>query len=50
MWDGVPTDGSVVCQSPNVQTTVGFVQGGKQPNDCLLLAQKQLKPYFKQTH
>ncbi|OJI98587.1 hypothetical protein ASPVEDRAFT_80228 [Aspergillus versicolor CBS 583.65] len=28
MWDGVPTDGSVVCQSPNVQTTVGFVQGG----------------------
>ncbi|KAL4866612.1 hypothetical protein BDV12DRAFT_210347 [Aspergillus spectabilis] len=28
MWDGIPTDGSVVCQSPNVQTTVGFVQGG----------------------
>ncbi|KAL3457187.1 hypothetical protein BJX64DRAFT_293359 [Aspergillus heterothallicus] len=28
MWDGVPTDGSVSCQSPNVQTTIGFVQGG----------------------
>ncbi|KAL4746141.1 hypothetical protein BDW72DRAFT_185539 [Aspergillus terricola var. indicus] len=28
MWDGVPADGSVTCQSPNVQTTIGFVQGG----------------------
>ncbi|KKK13958.1 hypothetical protein ARAM_000204 [Aspergillus rambellii] len=28
MWDGVPKDGSVVCQSPTVQTTIGFVQGG----------------------
>ncbi|KAL4738828.1 hypothetical protein BDV11DRAFT_205673 [Aspergillus similis] len=28
MWDGVPTDGLVTCQSPNVQTTIGFVQGG----------------------
>ncbi|KAL3471137.1 hypothetical protein BJX99DRAFT_32926 [Aspergillus californicus] len=27
MWDGVPTDGSAVCQSPDVQTTIGFVQG-----------------------
>ncbi|KAL4792781.1 hypothetical protein BDV19DRAFT_367731 [Aspergillus venezuelensis] len=27
MWEGVPADGSVVCQSPNVQTTIGFVQG-----------------------
>lgn len=29
MWDPLPTDGSVKCQSPTVQTTVGFVQGGK---------------------
>ncbi|KAH8689186.1 hypothetical protein BGW36DRAFT_433950 [Talaromyces proteolyticus] len=28
MWDPLPTDGSVVCQSPKVQTTIGFVQGG----------------------
>ncbi|PTU17935.1 hypothetical protein P175DRAFT_0512121 [Aspergillus ochraceoroseus IBT 24754] len=28
MWDGVPADGSVVCQSSSVQTTIGFVQGG----------------------
>ncbi|KAJ9224378.1 hypothetical protein C8Q69DRAFT_27201 [Paecilomyces variotii] len=28
MWDPLPADGSVKCQSPNVQTTVGFVQGG----------------------
>ncbi|KAL5000147.1 hypothetical protein BDV10DRAFT_183740 [Aspergillus recurvatus] len=28
MWDSIPTDGSVVCQSPDVQTTIGFVQGG----------------------
>ncbi|KAJ5691661.1 hypothetical protein N7488_012396 [Penicillium malachiteum] len=28
MWTALPSDGSVVCQSPNVQTTVGFVQGG----------------------
>ncbi|KAL2853522.1 hypothetical protein BJX68DRAFT_264991 [Aspergillus pseudodeflectus] len=28
MWDGTPSDGSVTCQSPNVQTTIGFVQGG----------------------
>ncbi|KAL2871903.1 uncharacterized protein BJX67DRAFT_91842 [Aspergillus lucknowensis] len=28
MWDGIPTDGSVACNSPNVQTTIGFVQGG----------------------
>lgn len=29
MWDPLPADGSVRCQSPSVQTTVGFVQGGK---------------------
>jgi hypothetical protein len=29
MWDPLPTDGSVKCQSPSVQTTVGFVQGGE---------------------
>ncbi|CRG89917.1 hypothetical protein PISL3812_06956 [Talaromyces islandicus] len=28
MWDPLPSDGSVVCQSPTVQTTIGFVQGG----------------------
>ncbi|KAJ5420010.1 hypothetical protein N7465_002529 [Penicillium sp. CMV-2018d] len=28
MWTPLPEDGSVKCQSPNVQTTVGFVQGG----------------------
>ncbi|KAH1514412.1 hypothetical protein KXV65_000702 [Aspergillus fumigatus] len=28
MWDNPPADGSVVCQSPTVQTTIGFVQGG----------------------
>ncbi|KAJ6131003.1 hypothetical protein N7523_001463 [Penicillium sp. IBT 18751x] len=28
MWTPLPEDGSVVCQSPLVQTTVGFVQGG----------------------
>ncbi|KAL4803732.1 hypothetical protein BDV18DRAFT_38669 [Aspergillus unguis] len=28
MWDGVPADNSVVCQSPDIQTTIGFVQGG----------------------
>ncbi|GFF87549.1 hypothetical protein IFM53868_05184 [Aspergillus udagawae] len=28
MWDDLPADGSVVCQSPLVQTTIGFVQGG----------------------
>jgi hypothetical protein len=27
MWDLLPEDGSVVCQSPNVQTTIGYVQG-----------------------
>ncbi|KAF4167372.1 hypothetical protein CNMCM6936_005329 [Aspergillus lentulus] len=28
MWDNPPADGTVVCQSPAVQTTIGFVQGG----------------------
>ncbi|KAJ5768784.1 hypothetical protein N7520_003343 [Penicillium odoratum] len=28
MWTELPADGSVQCQSPMVQTTVGFVQGG----------------------
>ncbi|KAJ5809092.1 uncharacterized protein N7503_001310 [Penicillium pulvis] len=28
MWTPLPEDGSVKCQSPMVQTTVGFVQGG----------------------
>ncbi|RAH47327.1 uncharacterized protein BO95DRAFT_323133, partial [Aspergillus brunneoviolaceus CBS 621.78] len=28
MWDDLPSDGSVICQSPSVQTMVGFVQGG----------------------
>ncbi|KAH8432914.1 uncharacterized protein LDX57_010546 [Aspergillus melleus] len=28
MWDPLPSDGSVTCQSPSVQTTIGFVQGG----------------------
>ncbi|KXG51696.1 uncharacterized protein PGRI_090890 [Penicillium griseofulvum] len=28
MWTPLPEDGSVQCQSPAVQTTVGFVQGG----------------------
>ncbi|KIW21286.1 hypothetical protein PV08_01866 [Exophiala spinifera] len=27
MWDPLPADGSVVCQSPSVQTTIGYVQG-----------------------
>lgn len=36
MWDPLPADGSVKCQSPNVQTTVGFVQGGKEPSSCIL--------------
>ncbi|RAH75114.1 uncharacterized protein BO66DRAFT_450114 [Aspergillus aculeatinus CBS 121060] len=28
MWDDLPYDGSVICQSPSVQTMVGFAQGG----------------------
>ncbi|KAJ5827824.1 hypothetical protein N7447_004587 [Penicillium robsamsonii] len=28
MWTPLPEDGSVKCQSPAVQTTIGFVQGG----------------------
>ncbi|EED15929.1 hypothetical protein TSTA_010470 [Talaromyces stipitatus ATCC 10500] len=28
MWDPLPADGSVKCQSPTVQTTIGYVQGG----------------------
>ena len=28
MWDTIPADGSVKCQSPSVQMTIGFVQGG----------------------
>ncbi|KAE8381248.1 hypothetical protein BDV26DRAFT_302003 [Aspergillus bertholletiae] len=28
MWDNLPADGSVTCQSPSVQTTIGYVQGG----------------------
>lgn len=27
MWDPLPTDGSVICQDPSVQATIGFVQG-----------------------
>ncbi|KIW86784.1 uncharacterized protein Z519_12570 [Cladophialophora bantiana CBS 173.52] len=27
MWDPLPEDGSVVCQAPTVQATVGYVQG-----------------------
>lgn len=27
MWDPLPTDGSVICQAPSVQATIGFVQG-----------------------
>ncbi|KAJ9616644.1 hypothetical protein H2200_000363 [Cladophialophora chaetospira] len=27
MWDPLPEDGSVVCQPPTVQATVGYVQG-----------------------
>jgi hypothetical protein len=27
MWDPLPADGSVVCQSPSVQAAVGYVQG-----------------------
>ncbi|OQV05684.1 hypothetical protein CLAIMM_10377 [Cladophialophora immunda] len=27
MWDPLPADGSVVCQAPTVQATVGYVQG-----------------------
>ncbi|KIX06276.1 uncharacterized protein Z518_04251 [Rhinocladiella mackenziei CBS 650.93] len=27
MWDPLPEDGSVVCQDPSVQATVGYVQG-----------------------
>lgn len=38
MWDPLPADGSVKCQSPNVQTTVGFVQGGKEPSSCIILS------------
>jgi hypothetical protein len=29
MWDPLPQDGSVICQAPTVQATVGYVQGGK---------------------
>ena len=29
MWDPLPADGSVVCQAPTVQATIGYVQGGK---------------------
>ena len=32
MWTPLPEDGSVKCQSPSVQTTVGFVQGGAKLN------------------
>lgn len=28
MWDPLPSDGSIACQTPSVQTTIGFVQGG----------------------
>ncbi|KAJ5799100.1 uncharacterized protein N7518_001168 [Penicillium psychrosexuale] len=34
MWTPLPEDGSVKCQSPVVQTTVGFVQGGM--GNCIL--------------
>lgn len=27
MWDPLPLDGSVTCQPPSVQATIGFVQG-----------------------
>jgi len=33
MWDPLPTDGSVVCQAPTVQATVGYVQGAL--NTCV---------------
>ena len=33
MWDPLPTDGSVVCQAPTVQATVGYVQGGMSRMD-----------------
>jgi hypothetical protein len=36
MWTPLPADGSVVCQSPSVQTTVGFVQGGTYSNSSTL--------------
>jgi len=28
MWDALPADGSVKCQSPSVQMMIGFIQGG----------------------
>ncbi|PYH40389.1 uncharacterized protein BP01DRAFT_308404, partial [Aspergillus saccharolyticus JOP 1030-1] len=28
LWDDLPSDGSVICHSPSVQTIIGFVQGG----------------------
>ena len=30
MWDPLPGDGSVVCESPKVQEYMGYGQGGKQ--------------------
>ncbi|KAJ5772776.1 hypothetical protein N7457_007672 [Penicillium paradoxum] len=38
MWTPLPEDGSVKCQSPTVQTTIGFVQGGLNTAIDLVLA------------
>lgn len=29
LWDPLPEDGSVVCQSPTVQANIGYAQGGE---------------------
>ncbi|KAL1965293.1 hypothetical protein VTN77DRAFT_5895 [Rasamsonia byssochlamydoides] len=52
MWDPLPADGSVKCQSPSVQTTVGFVQGGFNTVIDLslaVLASFELWQFFLQT-
>ena len=40
MWTPLPEDGSVQCQSPVVQTTIGFVQGGMANYVLLQLSSK----------
>ena len=37
MWDTIPDDGSVKCQSPSVQMTIGFVQGGNDTRALFLI-------------
>lgn len=32
MWDPLPEDGSVICQSPTIQAYIGYWQGGNMRN------------------